>query len=185
MYVKKRWTKDVNSSFLTSDGGKLVHDSDDTDVRKLEVSQVWSEFHKTIALFSSLPLLEIREVSSILKNFREQRDTRNTDLSKDAEIERLLCCPRVTDVNILPPNISSNKGSGKKAFPTAVTKSERPARRCRNSKQMVNHDRRNCPNPYVSSEDDEYKNVQGVQDEVEDTMAEGQVYIFYFVISVF
>ncbi|XP_074300215.1 protein FAR1-RELATED SEQUENCE 5-like [Silene latifolia] len=62
-YIETRWTKKSYRKPLYGLDGKLLQDYDPTDLRKLELSRVWSEFYATISVLNSMPENEIKELS--------------------------------------------------------------------------------------------------------------------------
>ncbi|KAK9666729.1 hypothetical protein RND81_14G207000 [Saponaria officinalis] len=118
------------------------------DIKKIELSNVWSEFYDTINVVRTKSESEMRELAELLKRSKSKINPGETSLTKDQEIEMLLGCTAPSEVSILPPKRSNNKGSGKRMLSDKaknIAKAERPKRLCANCKQMVHHDRRNCP----------------------------------------
>ncbi|XP_074288470.1 protein FAR1-RELATED SEQUENCE 5-like [Silene latifolia] len=75
-------------------------------------------------------------------------------LTKHQELEMLLGVKSSSEVRILPPVQSKNKGTGKRLMSKkdhSVAKAQKPKRFCNNCKQMAHHDKRNCPNPTVDT----------------------------------
>ncbi|XP_074283170.1 uncharacterized protein LOC141607715 [Silene latifolia] len=157
VYRKHRIFQDCiayRSSTSKADGldGKLLQDYDPTDLRKLELSWVWSEFYATISVLNSMPQTQIKELSLMLLQFREKINPTKESLTKEQELEMLLGCSAKSNIIVLPPKIAKNKGSGKRMKSNkdkAIEKASKPKRLCNNCKQMENHDKRNCPNPFV------------------------------------
>ncbi|XP_074303643.1 protein FAR1-RELATED SEQUENCE 5-like [Silene latifolia] len=120
----------------------------------LEISTVWSEFYSTLTLLKSLPENHINELSSLLKTFRQNFKSGAEKLTKHQELEMLLGVKSSSEVRILPPVQSKNKGTGKRLMSKkdqSVAKAQKPKRFCNNCKQMAHHDRQNCPNPAIDT----------------------------------
>ncbi|KAH9619637.1 hypothetical protein KSS87_017090, partial [Heliosperma pusillum] len=143
------------------ENGKVIEDFDKVDVRKIEMSNVWSEIYKTVGLLDSGELKNMKEFSKLLKQFRETVVGAVEKKSKNKEIEDLLGCKAPQEIDILPPHKAKNKGIGKRQMPSkekAVRKTEKRKRRCGNCKRWVNHNSRTCNLPFVEdlpSDDDE------------------------------
>ncbi|XP_074266738.1 protein FAR1-RELATED SEQUENCE 1-like [Silene latifolia] len=111
-YIETRWTKKSYRKPLYGLDGKLLQDYDPTDLRKLELSRVWSEFYATISVLNSMPDNQIKELSLMLLQFREKINPTKESLTKDQELEMLLGCSAKSNITVLPPKIAKNKGSG-------------------------------------------------------------------------
>ncbi|KAK9756855.1 hypothetical protein RND81_01G125000 [Saponaria officinalis] len=152
-YILMRWSKNAQKVPLYELHGQLIDDFDATDLRKKDMCSLWSEFYATIGVLKTLPTNHITELADTLKAFRVKLKPQVESLTKEQELEMLLGCRSSTEVNILPPSHSKNKGSGKRmisAKQQSVAKAEKPKRLCANCKQMVHHDKRNCPHLVVS-----------------------------------
>ncbi|KAK9698189.1 hypothetical protein RND81_08G087600 [Saponaria officinalis] len=87
------------------------------------------------------------ELSKLLVQFREKICPEAGPLTKDQEMEMLLGCSASSDITILPPTKSNNKGSGKRLRSTkaqCIEKAEKPKRLCAYCKEIGSHDKRNC-----------------------------------------
>ncbi|XP_074296968.1 protein FAR1-RELATED SEQUENCE 9-like [Silene latifolia] len=113
-YIKTRWTKKSYRKPLYGLDGKLLQDYDPTDLRKLELSRVCSEFYATISVLNSMPETQIKELSLMLLQFREKINPTKESLTKEQEMEMLLGCSAKSNITVLPPKIAKNKGSGKR-----------------------------------------------------------------------
>ncbi|KAH9616331.1 hypothetical protein KSS87_003656 [Heliosperma pusillum] len=160
-YILTRWTKKSYRPIVYDENGKVIEDFDEVDVRKIEMSNVWSEIYKTVGLLDSGELKNMKEFSKLLKQFRETVVGAVEKKSKNKEIEDLLGCKAPQEIDILPPHKAKNKGSGKRQMSSkekAVRKTEKRKRRCGNCKRWVNHNSRTCNLPFVEdlpSDDDE------------------------------
>ncbi|XP_074293254.1 protein FAR1-RELATED SEQUENCE 5-like [Silene latifolia] len=113
-YIDTRWTKKSYKKPLYGLDGKLLQDYNLTDLRKLELSRVWSEFYATISVLNLMPENQIKELSLMLLQFREKINPTKESLTKDQELEILLGCSAKSNITVLPPKIAKNKGSGKR-----------------------------------------------------------------------
>ncbi|XP_074299491.1 protein FAR1-RELATED SEQUENCE 5-like [Silene latifolia] len=130
-YIVPRWCKVSYRNPYSIFPGNLVEDCEPADVINMEISNAFRE--------------EVSPASSEV-------------LSKEKEIEQLLGFTNSSEVTILPPKISNNKGSGKRLLSTrkdAIAKSQKPKRLCACCKEMVNHDKRNCPKKDIYSDTSE------------------------------
>ncbi|XP_074298967.1 protein FAR1-RELATED SEQUENCE 5-like [Silene latifolia] len=62
-YLLSRWTKNTKKMPLYDVHGQLLDDFNSSDVTKLQISTVWSEFYSTLTLLKSLPENHINELS--------------------------------------------------------------------------------------------------------------------------
>ncbi|KAK9733057.1 hypothetical protein RND81_04G040900 [Saponaria officinalis] len=119
----------------------------------------------TIGVVRTLSRDHIKALAASLKTFREEIGTTSEALSKDKEIEQLLGCTSSSEVTILPPRFSKNKGSGKTLLSNmkdSVAKAQKPKRLCAYCEQMANHEKRNCP----QKETDIHTNDETSEDDV-------------------
>ncbi|KAH9602151.1 hypothetical protein KSS87_016449 [Heliosperma pusillum] len=108
------------------ENGKVIEDFDEVDVRKIEMSNVWSEIYKTVGLLDSGELKNMKEFSKLLKHFRETVVGALEKKSKNKEIEDLLGCKAPQEIDILPPHKAKNKESGKRQM-SSKEKADLPA----------------------------------------------------------
>ncbi|XP_074278308.1 protein FAR1-RELATED SEQUENCE 7-like [Silene latifolia] len=163
-YILMHWTKNAQKIPLYGSHGELLDDFDATDERKLEMCKLWSEFYSIISLLRTMPINQITDLADTLKQFRVKLNPQAQSMTKEQELKMLLGCSSSTEVTILSPRQAKNKGSGKRMILTkqqCIAKAEKPKRLCKNCKQLANHDKRNCPHPFVpdvenrgSSDDD-------------------------------
>ncbi|XP_074300012.1 uncharacterized protein LOC141631210 [Silene latifolia] len=91
---------------------------------------------------------DVREFAKLIKEFRTKLEGNTQPLTKQQQIKLLLGCKVLEETNILPPNVSRNKGCGKRLVSKknkAIKKAEKAKRLCANCKRKGNHDKRNCP----------------------------------------
>ncbi|KAK9682096.1 hypothetical protein RND81_10G049900 [Saponaria officinalis] len=143
-YLLRRWCKDAV--------GRTVEEDDGVEGTHLELKKLWSEVYETVRLLKSRGKEDIESLCTVMRDFREKLAPATEEFSKEQEIEQLLGCNSIEEINILPPKKAKKKGSGRKMLSSkavAVAKSAKPKRLCENCKQMAHHDKRNCPNPYA------------------------------------
>ncbi|KAH9609457.1 hypothetical protein KSS87_011542, partial [Heliosperma pusillum] len=172
-YILTRWTKKSYRPIVYDENGKVIEDFDEVDVRKIEMSNVWSEIYKTVGLLDSGELKNMKEFSKLLKQFRETVVGAVEKKSKNKEIEDLLGCKAPQEIDILPPHKAKNKGSGKRQMSSkekAVRKTEKRKRRCGNCKRWVNHNSRTCNLPFVEDlpSDDNERETDDEEEESSD-----------------
>ncbi|XP_074291069.1 protein FAR1-RELATED SEQUENCE 5-like [Silene latifolia] len=68
-YILMRWTKNAQKIPLYGSHGELLDNFDATDVRKLEMYKLWSEFYSTISLLRIIPNNQITYLADKLKQF--------------------------------------------------------------------------------------------------------------------
>ncbi|KAK9755273.1 hypothetical protein RND81_01G014300 [Saponaria officinalis] len=149
-YLLSRWTKNTKKMPIYDAHGQLMDDFDSSDLIKMRISNVWSEFYSLLAVLKSLPPNHVTELTDLLKTFRQNLKPVSETMTKRQELEMLLGCSYSTEVRILPPVESKNKGSGKRLSSKrqqGIAKAQKPKRFCNNCKQMTHHDKRNCPHP--------------------------------------
>ncbi|KAK9756367.1 hypothetical protein RND81_01G091800 [Saponaria officinalis] len=135
-YILSRWTKKSHKRTLYGLDGKLLQDYDPTDLRKLEMSRVWSEFYATISVLNLVPENHMKDLSLMLEQFREKISPTKGNLSKEQKLEMLLGFS------------ATSKYSGKRQISSKnkeIEKASKQKRPCNNCKQMGNHDKRNYP----------------------------------------
>ncbi|XP_074266233.1 protein FAR1-RELATED SEQUENCE 5-like [Silene latifolia] len=111
---------------VQDENGKVIEDIDEADIKKAEMSKVWSEIYATVG---------------VMDNYA-------------TEIEDLLGIIASNDIDLRPPNKAKNKGSGKRLRSSkekAKSKPEKRKRRCGNCKKWVNHNSRTCNLPFAES----------------------------------
>ncbi|XP_074305862.1 protein FAR1-RELATED SEQUENCE 2-like [Silene latifolia] len=144
-YILMRWTKNAHKIPLYGPHDELIEDFDATDLRKMEMCKLWSEFYATISVLKNVSTKDITDLVDTLKQFRVKLNPQLESMTKEQELEMLLGCSSSTEVRILPPRQAKNKGSGKRMISKkqqCIAKAEKPKRLCRNCKQMAHHDKR-------------------------------------------
>ncbi|XP_074318639.1 protein FAR1-RELATED SEQUENCE 7-like [Silene latifolia] len=90
---------------VRDEDGKVIEDIDEADIKKAEMSKVWSEIYATVGVMDSYA----------------------------TEIEALLGITASNDIDLRPPNKAKNKGSGKRLRSSkekAKSKPQKRKRRC-------------------------------------------------------
>ncbi|XP_074288468.1 protein FAR1-RELATED SEQUENCE 1-like [Silene latifolia] len=155
-YILMRWTKNAHKIPLYGPHGELIEDFAATDLRKMEMCKLWSEFYATISVLKNVSTKDITDLVDTLKQFRVKLNPQSESMTKEQKLEMLLGCSSSTEVRILPPRQAKNKGSMKRMISKkqqCIAKAEKPKRLCRNCKQMAHYDKRNCPNAFVPDAD--------------------------------
>ncbi|KAK9716464.1 hypothetical protein RND81_06G235400 [Saponaria officinalis] len=150
--LARRWMKEQ-----VCDIGESVQElesisSKNLDGRQIETTKLWAEIHETVTLVQRGDLTNVIELCENLKKFREDHKSCNEKVTKEQEFESLLGCKVISEISIMPPKKSKNKGSGKRMLSSknvVVAVASKPKRLCKNCKQLAHHDKRNCPFPFV------------------------------------
>ncbi|XP_074300220.1 protein FAR1-RELATED SEQUENCE 5-like [Silene latifolia] len=154
-YVLARWTKKSYRPVVRDEDGKVIEDIDEDDIKKAEMSKVWSEIYATVGVMDSYATVKhMKQLQKILTQFRENITGPSEPKTKNQEIEALLGITASNDIDLRPPNKAKNKGSGKRLRSSkekAKTKQQRRKRRCGNCKKWVNHNSRTCTLPFAES----------------------------------
>ncbi|XP_074299546.1 protein FAR1-RELATED SEQUENCE 5-like [Silene latifolia] len=69
-YILMRWTKNAHKIPLYGPHGELIEDFDATDLRKMEMCKLWSEFYATISVLKNVSTKDIIDLVDTLKQFR-------------------------------------------------------------------------------------------------------------------
>ncbi|XP_074278325.1 protein FAR1-RELATED SEQUENCE 1-like [Silene latifolia] len=144
-------------------GRHVIEDIDEADIKKAEMSKVWSEIYATVGVMDSYATVkQMKQLQKILTQFRENITGPIEPKTKNQEIEALLGITASNDIDLRPPNKAENKGSGKRLRSSkekAKTMPQNRKRRCGNCKKWVNHNSRTCNLPFdesaPSDDDDE------------------------------
>ncbi|XP_074301358.1 uncharacterized protein LOC141632741 [Silene latifolia] len=141
---------------------KVVEDYGEADIKKMEMSKVWSEIYATVGVLDNTGTFkQMKQLEKMLKQFRENITGPVASKTKNKEIEDLLGITTSNEIDIRPPRKAKNKGSGKRLMTSkekSIRKQQKRKRRCSNCKKWVNHNSRTCNLPFVDrppSDDDE------------------------------
>ncbi|KAK9733725.1 hypothetical protein RND81_04G087500 [Saponaria officinalis] len=167
-YILPRWTKKSYRPIVCASSGKVDEDIDEADIRRVEMSKAWSEIYATMGLLDTAPHKHIKQLTKILRQFRESIADERLPKTKDGDMEDLLGCKATKDIDILPPNKAKNKGSGKRltsAKENGIKKTEKRKQRCGRCKRWTNHNSRTCKLPFSKkppSDDEEPSETEEV-----------------------
>ncbi|GJN18619.1 hypothetical protein PR202_gb05795 [Eleusine coracana subsp. coracana] len=159
-YVLKRWTKYCKKKIVYDANGNLLEEKR-TNSMDMEVNRMASETRKDKEhLFNDLNSLDIMHIvkSKFQKFVNEiKEELLANQQSRVEEIEGFIGCSILWEINILPPNElhskgrvkrikgHSDKGGSDKKEETKKKKNERVPRLCGSCKELVLHDKHNCP----------------------------------------
>ncbi|XP_074282992.1 uncharacterized protein LOC141607534 [Silene latifolia] len=146
-YVLARWTKKSYRPIVQDENGKVIEDIDEADIKKAEMSKVWSEIYATVGVMENYATVkQMKQLQKTPTQFRENITGPIEPKTKNQEIEDLLGITASNDIDLRPPNNAKNKGSGKRLRSSkekAKSKPEKRKRRCGNCKKWVNHNKEN------------------------------------------
>ncbi|XP_074318970.1 protein FAR1-RELATED SEQUENCE 5-like [Silene latifolia] len=136
-------------------GRQVIEDIDEADIKKVEMSKVWSEIYATVGVMDSYATVkQMKQLQKTLTQFRENITGPIEPKTKNQEIEALLIITASNNIDLRPPNKAKNKGSGKRLRSSkekAKSKPQKRKRRCGNCKKWVNHNSRTCNLPFAES----------------------------------
>lgn len=119
-----------------------------------EISELWNEFHSCAELIG-YDIDKIRffknGILDLKKSMLESSNVPPENKSKD--LEAYVECVLPTQIDILPPNHSKTKGSGKRiqsGKEKAIDQQQKRQRLCKTCGNYALHDSRNCPTKEVS-----------------------------------
>lgn len=156
-YILSRWTKKPYLNFDFPSSYDLQPSS--VTSKKAMINSMWSELFAcgSLALRSEADILNVTKTLKSLRIDMESRlalpETEGPS-SNVEDIEFLIGATVPSQVSILPPKISKNKGTGvhnkdkrlKSDKEKAIEKNQKPKRQCKSCMQFGYHDSRNCPN---------------------------------------
>ncbi|XP_074303401.1 protein FAR1-RELATED SEQUENCE 1-like [Silene latifolia] len=151
-YVVNRWCKDALRSKSFNCNGDPAEEIDIIDAKQISMSKIWSEVHQTVGIPMGRSKEVVDNFSSLIREFKEKLAPLGSQMSKKQQMVALIGCSTTQEVTIFPPKKSKNKGSGKRLLSSktkAITLAMKPKRMCKNCKQLANHDKKNCPNPFA------------------------------------
>ncbi|XP_074299774.1 protein FAR1-RELATED SEQUENCE 9-like [Silene latifolia] len=99
-YILMRWINNAHKIPLYGLHGELMEDFDATNLRKLEMCKLWSEFYATISVLKNVPTNDITNLVDTLKQFRVKLNPQSESMTKEQELEMLLGCSSPTEVRI-------------------------------------------------------------------------------------
>ncbi|KAK9667832.1 hypothetical protein RND81_13G013900 [Saponaria officinalis] len=153
LYVARRLTKDALGVELIDLNEEPTEIGDGVDEKYIEMSNLWSEFHRTVGFLKGREKGDVEKLSALIRDFREKlAPSTEVATSKHQELELILGCTTSEDISILPPKHSKNKGSGKRMVSSktkAIEINKKPKRMCNNCRKFSQHDKRNSPYSFV------------------------------------
>ncbi|XP_074299932.1 uncharacterized protein LOC141631115 [Silene latifolia] len=136
-------------------GRQVIEEIGEADIKKAEMSKVWSEIYATVGVMDSYATVkQMKQLQKTLTQFRENITRPIEPKTKNQEIEALLGITASNDIDLRPPNKAKNKGSGKRLRSSkekAKSKPQKRKRRCGNCKKWVNHNKENGNLPFAES----------------------------------
>ncbi|XP_074296866.1 protein FAR1-RELATED SEQUENCE 1-like [Silene latifolia] len=100
----------------------LVENYDPAGNTKFGMPRVWFEIYTTLGILKRKEEADLREFAKIIREFREKLKPNPKPLTKEQQLEVLLNYKAPKEVRIIPPNVSKNKGSGKREIHQEKTK---------------------------------------------------------------
>ncbi|XP_074289454.1 protein FAR1-RELATED SEQUENCE 7-like [Silene latifolia] len=71
-YVLARWTKKSYRPIVQDETGKVIEDIDEADIKKAEMSKVWSEIYATVGVMDNYATVkQMKQLQKTLRQFRE------------------------------------------------------------------------------------------------------------------
>lgn len=147
-YILNRWTKDALKKPMNNFLGNL--EGVQKDEKHKLVGDVWSKFFSCISLAEDKvdDMKVLLEKLTVIEKELESAKSTHEPQSKDKQLEVFLGSNQI-EVDIFPPEKSSNKGSGtgkrKKSEQEMATEAHKKQRLCRTCGKLATHDSRNCP----------------------------------------
>ncbi|XP_031108438.1 uncharacterized protein LOC116012907 [Ipomoea triloba] len=165
-YVLNLWTKGASLKPIFHINGLRFYQSPGMDERKVLLTQLWGDMQCCIGLTEEAEIDKLIEFAQVIKKqklilMREQADLSPTH-RKNAVIESYCESSKPSEISILPPRKTKNKGSGKHMKgkkELAMDASKKGLRKCHTCDVYIEndnrHDSRNCPlRKELTDEDD-------------------------------
>ncbi|XP_021721481.1 protein FAR-RED IMPAIRED RESPONSE 1-like [Chenopodium quinoa] len=159
-YVLHRWTKEAMKKPIFGLNNNLL-DGAQKDKKQKLVGDLWYRFFSCVSLCEEKVECLESLLSKLISFEIEMKDLESEGPvdkreAKNKHIELFVGSNDIV-VDILPPNKSSNKGSGsgkrkKSDKEIAIEESQKKDRLCRTCGQRTNHDSRNCPQKKIQIE---------------------------------
>ena len=143
-YLLNRWLKNAEKILIATDGQVSYNQN---DRKNMKITDIWYEFNTCLSLAGMDEDLT-EQVYSTIKELKEKLASTemNTKSSKKDFLSSVIGS-QPSEVNVLPPKNSRNKGCGKRML-SSIEVSENDKKRqrmCKLCGLMCNHDSRNCP----------------------------------------
>ncbi|XP_019191063.1 PREDICTED: protein FAR1-RELATED SEQUENCE 5-like [Ipomoea nil] len=150
MYIVSRWTRDACAQPLYDvPWAKRTKIPKATKTTKV-ANQLWNEFYNCMGLVNGWPdkmdkmLATLQQLKKDLENERQQTQE---GANNESVFERLVGSSRPSDIQIKPPKVAKNKGSGKKLKRNrekATTNNQKKKERTCNICDLPKHNSRTC-----------------------------------------
>ena len=143
-YLLNRWLKNAEKMVLSADCNGLF---DENEKKSYKITEIWYEFNSCLSLAGVDEDLT-EDVYSAIKELKDKLSSKgkNAKSSKKDFLSSVIGS-QPSEVIVLPPKSSRNKGCGKRIMSSIETseKEKKRARMCKTCGQLCNHDSRNCP----------------------------------------
>ena len=143
-YLLNRWLKNAEKMLLSADCPGLYNEK---EKRNIKITEIWYEFNSFLSLAGVDEALT-EDVYSAIKELKDKLSSKgkNAKSSKKDFLSSVIGS-QPSEVIVLPPKSSRNKGCGKRIMSSIETseKEKKRARMCKMCGQLCNHDSRNCP----------------------------------------
>ena len=143
-YLLNRWLKNAEKILIATDGQVSYNQN---DRKNMKITDIWYEFNSCLSLAGMDEDLT-EQVYSTIKELKEKLASKETNTkSSKKDFLSSVIGSQPSEVNVLPPKNSRNKGCGKRML-SSIEVSENDKKRqrlCKLCGLMCNHDSRNCP----------------------------------------
>ncbi|XP_019195866.1 PREDICTED: protein FAR1-RELATED SEQUENCE 5-like [Ipomoea nil] len=157
-YLVPRWRRDACAHPIHDVPWAKTTNIPTTNESSRVANQLWSEFYNCMGLVSGWPnkmdqmLATLQQLKQDLQKERQQPlDSGNTETM----FETLLGSSKPGDIQIKPPKVAKNKGSGKRLKSNkekAITKTQKKKERTCNICDLPGHNSRTCPEKVAPDE---------------------------------
>ncbi|XP_019151959.1 PREDICTED: protein FAR1-RELATED SEQUENCE 5-like [Ipomoea nil] len=157
-YIVPRWTRDACAhplhNVLWARRTNIPTSNETTKV----ANQLWTEFYNCMGLVNGWPdkmdqmLATLQQLKKYLEKERQQTEDGANNTSV---LERLVGSTKPGDIQIKPPKVAKNKGSGKRLKSNrekAMSKTQKKKERTCNTCGLPGHNSRTCPDKLASDE---------------------------------
>src|SRR4051812_29901295 len=143
-YLLNHWLKNTEKMLLSANCSGLYNEK---EKRNIKITEIWFEFNSYLSLAGVDEDLT-DEVYSTIKELKDKLSSKgkNAKSSKKDFLSSVIRS-QPSEVNVLPPKSSRNKGCGKRIMSLMETseKEKKKARTCKTCGLICSHDSRNCP----------------------------------------
>ncbi|XP_019197485.1 PREDICTED: uncharacterized protein LOC109191326 [Ipomoea nil] len=150
-YNVPRWTKNACAQPMYNVVWKACSTTQGGIELRTIANQLWSEFYNYMGLANGCPdkmdamLTTMHELKGRLQSARQQTKASTTP---QTVIESILSATAPAEIQIKPPSVAKNKGSGKRLKSNKEKVSEKNKKKVRTcaTYDRLGHDSQNCPN---------------------------------------